>query len=168
MAHRGSRRYCSKRCSASTAKRLGHTPNPIHDFGDHLGLELVDGKGRVVGMALVDKEDYERIKAFRWGLTHSGKQPSVTSTRNKVPRSRTVLLHRVVLDAPSGLHVDHINHNRLDNRRCNLRLATPAQNSANRLPVEGRSLPTGVYFVHDERCHAAGCRNRGRVTEFFT
>jgi hypothetical protein len=43
--------------------------------------------------------------------------------------------------------IDHINHNGLDNRKANLRLATPAQNSRNRRPVgRGSSQYKGVSY----------------------
>jgi hypothetical protein len=43
-------------------------------------------------------------------------------------------MHREILSASPDLHVDHINHNGLDNRRNNLRLATRSQNLANQKP----------------------------------
>lgn len=53
-------------------------------------------------------------------------------------------MHRIVLDAPQGTLVDHKNGDRLDNRRCNLRLATRSQNAANTPPKPGRLK--GVFF----------------------
>ena len=41
-------------------------------------------------------------------------------------------IHRWIMDAPKGLQVDHINRNRLDNRRSNLRLVTHKENCKNR------------------------------------
>ena len=42
-------------------------------------------------------------------------------------------MHREVLHVPEGLFVDHINHNGCDNRKANLRPATPADNARNAL-----------------------------------
>lgn len=43
-----------------------------------------------------------------------------------------LLLHRLIINAKTGDIVDHINHNPMDNRECNLRLCTSSQNSMNR------------------------------------
>ena len=57
-----------------------------------------------------------------------------------------ISMHRIILDAPEGMYCDHKNHNGLDNRRCNLRLCTNAQNQYN------RRLQTGCSSVYKGVC----------------
>jgi hypothetical protein len=80
--------------------------------------------------AIVDADDYEALSRHKWSV-----QPSRTGTTFYAKRTchgRLVLMHREIIKAPQGTFVDHINGNGLDNRRCNLRLCTPRQNSCNR------------------------------------
>ena len=56
------------------------------------------------------------------------------------------LLHRYLLRPEIGMHVDHINGNRLDNRRENLRVCTHSQNHMNKSSCRGRSKYKGAYW----------------------
>lgn len=57
-------------------------------------------------------------------------------------------MHRFLIGAPKGVRVDHINLNKLDNRRENLRFVTAAQNSSNRKPY-GKTGLKGVRRYSD-------------------
>lgn len=61
-------------------------------------------------------------------------------------------MHRVIIEAPDEMFVDHINHNGLDNRRSNLRLATRSENTQNRrkISTKTRSRYKGLS-LHKER-----------------
>lgn len=95
--------------------------------------------------AIVDAEDYELLSRYNWYAAKDKR--SYYAVRN-VKRSRIqIRMHRIILNAPPGLLVDHINHNGLDNRKANLRLCTPFQNSFNQRPRRGTSSEyKGVHF----------------------
>ncbi len=80
--------------------------------------------------AIVDAEDHEWLGRHKWQV-----QPSAnhrTHYAKRVYRGRLILMHRQIMKPPKGMFIDHINGNGLDNRRCNLRICTPGQNSCNR------------------------------------
>ena len=74
--------------------------------------------------------------------------------------SRQTYLHRIVAGARSGEVVDHVNRNRLDNRRENLRICTRAQNVWNSV-WKPRILPRGVFLNH--RRYMARIRVNSRI-----
>ena len=84
--------------------------------------------------AIVDPEDYERLSKYKW-YAAKGHHTfyAVRGKWSKIQRKRVELrMHRVITNAPDHLYVDHVNHNGLDNRKANLRLATHAQSVRNR------------------------------------
>jgi len=81
------------------------------------------------GFAIVDDDIYERAKDFKWYLDHHGYPNSNGKTRAKINRG---WLHKFVLgSAPKPLVTDHINRNKLDNRRENLRFVNRRINNLN-------------------------------------
>lgn len=102
-------------------------------------IPLTQGK-----FALVDDEDFERVNQYKWQYRkqdgYAFRQPKKNDT------NRIRYLHRFIMDVPVGINVDHINHDKLDNRRSNLRTATYSQNNQNLLPYNRKSK-TGVRNV---------------------
>ncbi|AXF54590.1 HNH endonuclease [Salicibibacter kimchii] len=86
-------------------------------------IELTQGY-----MSIVDNEDYERVNKFNWHVNARGY--ATTST------PAYALMHRYILGVDSlGKDVDHINGDRLDNRKENLRVVNNSQNARNRKKV---------------------------------
>ena len=84
-------------------------------------------------VAIVDEEDYDKVvnaisKRAKW-YVHS---PPPSKKFYAMNGSRKLLIHRIVLDAPAGMDVDHINGDPLDNRKENLRICTRSENCRNR------------------------------------
>lgn len=78
---------------------------------------------------LIDKEDFKSVSKYTWWI----KENNYVYTNVTVESKRTSLyLHRLILNAPKGKEVDHINHNPLDNRKKNLRICNKSQNNINK------------------------------------
>jgi hypothetical protein len=75
--------------------------------------------------ALVDDEDYDELNQHKW-YAHKTKNTSYVRRRQK-----TIHMHRVIMNPPSHLHIDHIDGNGLNNQKENLRICTGTQNQGN-------------------------------------
>ena len=91
-------------------------------------IELSQGK-----IALVDDGDYDNLIGYSWFARRppSSKTYYAYSSVKIGKRVKTLLMHRIILDAPRGVQVDHRDRNGLNNRRQNIRLCTPSENSCN-------------------------------------
>ena len=93
--------------------------------------------------ALVDEEDYERLAPYRWRAVNRANRSTtvwkaVTSLYmyGKQPNRS---MHQMILQVVPPLEVDHINGDPLDNRKCNLRICTHAQNQHNQHRVRANA-----------------------------
>jgi hypothetical protein len=82
-------------------------------------IQLTKGKS-----VMVDDEDYEWLNQWKWHY-HNG-----YATRK--PVSGRVFMHRSIMHTPKGMQTDHINGNKLDNQKSNLRVCTSQQNKLNK------------------------------------
>lgn len=119
--------------------------------------------------AVIDASDWPLLSGFSWFPHVHAKRKNLvyaealTKTGMNGTRSvyRRLLMHRIILDAPDGIHVDHRDGNGLNNRRTNIRLATPAENARNRrLYKMSASGFRGVFPQKSGTWYAAICVNR--------
>lgn len=107
-------------------------------------IQLTKGK-----RTKVDEADYEHLSQWNWQFGANGyavREQHYGMKDGKRVRE-TILMHRVLLDAPKSLDVDHTNEDKLDNRRSNIRLATRSQNKANMKAVKRKDdLPMGITY----------------------
>jgi len=113
---------------------------------------------------ILDWQDYYRFGRFKWEITgNDNKFYAVRSVRVGSSRTTTVRLHRLIMNAPQNLVVDHINGDSLDNRRANLRLATQTQNLYNRKKKENTSSQfIGSFFNKSHRYWCSQIKVNGK------
>lgn len=84
---------------------------------------------------MVDADDYVFFSQFSWKLDNHGYVIRTPGIRDYTPENKNrrihISLHRLVNKTPDNLQTDHINHNKLDNRKSNLRSVTVAENNYN-------------------------------------
>jgi hypothetical protein len=98
--------------------------------------------------AIVDPEDFDHLNQHKWYARKAGRTFYAVRSVSKEGHISTVQMHRQIKKPPDGYVIDHENHEGLDNRKVNLRPATPAQNTWNSiiLPKKGSSKYRGVKF----------------------
>lgn len=79
----------------------------------------------------VDEADLQLVQQHRWYVCETRNGARVFRYAKARIGGRVITLHRLLMQPAAGLQVDHVNGDGLDNRRQNLRLCTPAENSRN-------------------------------------
>jgi HNH endonuclease/AP2 domain len=119
-------------------------------------IRLYDGS-----VSIVDDDDYEKLKDYKWYRSNKG-----YAYRNHYfdKKNYIVYMHREIINAPKGLTVDHINGNKLDNRKENLRLATPGQNQYNLRKTKNKTTSKykGVCWNKQRKGWSAYIRINGK------
>lgn len=150
---------CSRSCgrrllaAAKAARRAAELVATMVTGAEVVEVPLSRGK-----VALVDARDVELVASRNWHAVSRG--------GNWYARDRTSLyMHHLLLPPQSGLEIDHVNGNGLDNRRSNIRYATRAQNRANQKRSTGASGVKGVFWHKRDRVWQA--RVAGRFLGYF-
>lgn len=104
-------------------------------------VEMTMASGDIVRF---DRSDLSLVLPLRWVRTGPTEKPCASSRRRG---EGDIKMHRLIMGITDPqIQVDHINHDTLDNQRCNLRVATKSQNTSHRrIPMHNSSGYLGVY-----------------------
>lgn len=120
----------------------------------------------------VDEEDFEKLSKYKWlENVKMNTSYAVASILSDDKKDRVhIKMHRIVMNAPKGMDVDHLNGNGLDNRKCNLRICTKSQNGMNKgILNRNTSGFKGIYRKHRKWIAQIGVNNkRIRIGSFNT
>ncbi len=113
-------------------------------MGNMKKIKLSQGK-----VALVDDEDYERVNQYKWCYQRcvrpSGEYQGYAIKSLHPGQMR---MHRFIIGAKKGEEVDHINGNKLDNRRKNLRIVSHNVNLHNiKVRKDSKTKTKGVTWI---------------------
>jgi hypothetical protein len=115
---------------------------------------------------IVESPDYYLLRDYNWYLYGKNRKFYVVRT-TKVgnERTKTVAMHREIMNAPKGKLVDHRNSAPQDNRRENLRFATPAENVRNRRKTSSKtsSKYIGVYRDKPRKRWVAHLKHKNKM-----
>lgn len=142
----------------SNSTRTRWMSNTYRVNGDVAYLMLANRSGEIVGEAMIDAGDLDLARKYRWSLDGSGYVTSTSSPHGVVSKQ---LLHRHILGCVKGdgKVVDHINRNKLDNRRANLRIGDNALNAGNRDRKASSQYPGVTWSKGTGRWLAQGTIN---------
>ena len=110
---------------------------------NHAEIEIISKK-HSIQYILIDLDDINKVNIYNWYL--DSKKYTYTCHNYKI-----MSLHRLIMNFPKEMLVDHINGNTLDNRKINLRYATRKQNAENihKLRPDNTSGITGISWRKD-------------------
>ena len=121
--------------------RTRYDENEIIKYDDYAEIVIYNHHCEEIARALIDLDDINKIKKYKWSLKGNG---YIAAGDNGV------MLHKIITNTNKNEIVDHINGNKLDNRKSNLRICTYTQNNINKcIQSNNKSGYPGVRW--DER-----------------
>lgn len=115
-------------------------------------------------VAQIDASDLHKVAGFNWfAVVQSYTVYAVRRVSGVKGRGSKISMHRQIIGATNDVQVDHVDLNGLNNRRENLRIATPQQNCFNRRKTRANTSGfKGVCWNRKSRKWQAGIRINGR------
>lgn len=112
-------------------------------------------------VTIVDDEDFNELNKRKWSAAKGCNVYYAVRTSHPTPK--TILMHRVIMNAKKGDEIDHKNNDGLDNRKENLRFCTKSENQHNQISRIGQSSKfKGVGWSKSNRRWISQIRINGK------
>lgn len=156
-----SRHYTQMLRDGKIKERTVFDLNKIHILDNHAIIDLYDSKNNINGESYIDLEDIESIKQYKWRKDRQGY--AVTSIIGDDNKRHRVSMHRFLMKPKSHELIDHINFNKSDNRKTNLRVVNKSQNEMHKLIRSNNSSGTrGVSYYKGKNLWVAEITVNGK------
>lgn len=145
----------TKSCGCYNAERIKQQRkfNEYEIVDEYVKVKLNDEN-----YMLCDIEDWERLKGHYWYLGDTGYAMCETM------KTGVLRFHKLATGTTADVIIDHINRNKLDNRKSNLRIATYSVNAINRgLQSNNTTGYAGVHFNKKNQNWNARVKVKGKV-----
>lgn len=127
--------------------RTIYDENEILYYEDYAEIILYNINNIEIARAIIDLDDVEECKKYKWYLIQNNDEFGFGYTASKSINGSTYLLHKLISNTDNSILIDHINCNKLDCRKINLRFADKSKNSQNRIPPSTNTSGfTGVVW----------------------
>lgn len=131
----GTAKFCSRKCYGKN--RLGTStkiiPSIIVDKHGYSEVIIKNKYNNEIARSKIDNELKLLVSKHSWSLHNAGYAVRVEN------KNKSIFLHHLIIPKVYKMHVDHINGDKLDNRRDNLRLVTVSKNILNMKKERGVS-----------------------------
>jgi len=119
----------------------------------------IKSSGKKESIILVSPEDYEELSKFKWFINNGGYAHGNCD-------GKMYKMHRFIMKPSDNYVVDHINGNKLDNRKINLRITSTQKNNENKRKIQSK-LPSsdylGVCKIKNNNKYHAVCKYDGKT-----
>jgi hypothetical protein len=165
--HKSGNFYCSRHISqldeyGKILPRTKFDKNEIHILGKYVSMDLYNSKNNKVGESLFDLEDLEVLIKYKWQKDKQGYVVTLIKDDETGDKHR-LTMHRFLLNPQKYEIIDHINCDKSDNRKENLRIVDKSKNEMNKpLRNDNSCGYRGVYWNKNKNLWIAEMNLNGK------
>ena len=126
--------------------RTRHDDNEFIIYDEYAEIVLFNKQHEEVGRAIIDADDLKKCQMYKWRMNNARGEFGFGYAMTYV-NGKLLLLHKLITNTTNDVVIDHIDCNKLNCKKDNLRLADKSKNSQNRKPPNNNTSGfTGVYW----------------------